>query len=193
MAALGGRLRYERESQIRRYLDPEERLEWSGGPRRGLVLGPIDVVLVPFSLMWGGSAIAWEASVLRSGAPTLFVLVGILFVAGGVYLMLGRFVVDARRRANTSYGLTNRRVIIVTGVFSKSIKSLPLGEISSITLDERADRSGTIFLAQPHPILLRYPGIRWPGTSQHQVPALQWIQDSKAVHDLLLEVRHAAT
>lgn len=129
----------EAEQELTKELEPNERLLWSGAPRRGLLLRRGDVFLIPFSIMWGGFAIFWETSALRSGAPLFFLLWGVPFVVAGLYLIFGRFVVDAMTRAKTTYGLTERRIIIVSGLFSRSVKSLQLRTVSDVTLDERSD------------------------------------------------------
>lgn len=166
---------------------------WSGNPRTGLLLRPSDAFMIPFSLMWGGFAIFWEWGVSNASGPNqpFMVLWGIPFVAIGLYVIAGRFFVDSYVRGRTTYIITNRRAIVVGGLFSRTITSLPLKNLSDITLRVRADGSGTITLGRP---LLNgwSASAGWPGASRNAVPAFEFIADAKQVHDKLLEAQRIA-
>lgn len=182
------------QNEIAQALESGESLIWSGTPRKGLMLRSSDAYMIPFSLLWGGFAIFWETSVLhRSGPNAAFMSVwGIPFVLAGLYLIVGRFLVDAAIRARTLYGLTNRRAIIISGLFSRTINSLPLRTLTDISLRVRSDHRGTILLGRPLPYSSWSSGMRWPGGSQYSTPAFEMIPHAKAVHRQLLEAQHAA-
>lgn len=178
--------------EISRHLDSGESLLWSGVPRQGLFLRASDAFLIPFSILWGGFAIFWEVSVVTQGAPLFFALFGVPFVLIGLYLIFGRFFVDARARANTSYGLTDRRAIIVSGAFSRTVDSLPLQGLNHVALRESSDGTGTVLLGRPHPFSGLYAGMQWPGMLRYETPRFERIPDAKRVHDQLLEAQRTA-
>ena len=93
--------------QITKRLLPNEKVVWWGQPVQGLMLTRRDGILIPFSLLWGGFAIFWETSVLRSGAPFPFALFGVPFVLIGLFLIVGRFLFDSWLRRRMSYALTD--------------------------------------------------------------------------------------
>jgi hypothetical protein len=180
------------ELEISRTLESGESLIWTGVPKQGLILRAADAFMIPFSILWCGFVIFWEASVLAGGGPPFFALFGAPFVLVGLYFVFGRFFVDSRLRANTYYGLTNRRVIIVSGLFSRTTNSLPLRTLHDISVQERADRSGSVMFGRPHPFAGWYAGMQWPGMGQYQTPSFELIPDAKRVHDRVLEALRAA-
>src|SRR5476649_1583398 len=103
------------------YLDPSERLLWSGQPKQGLRLQASDAMMIPFSLMWGGFAIFWEANALglvqtngHQTTPPIFMAIwGIPFVLVGLYMIAGRFFIDAMTRGKTWYAVTDQRLLVV--------------------------------------------------------------------------------
>ena len=112
---------------IQSEIDSDEKLIWFGKPNQGIVFRGSDIFMIPFSLLWGGFAIFWEISALsipmdKAGAiGIIFPLFGIPFVLVGLYMIFGRFIYDAKNRSKTFYGITDQRVIIVSGLFRKGV------------------------------------------------------------------------
>ena len=173
---------------ILREVGPAEHLVWAGAPREGLVLRPSDAAMIPFSLMWGGFTFFWEASVIQSNAPFFFRLWGIPFVAAGIYLIVGRFFVDAYMRKRMAYGFTDQRVIILSGGWS-GVKSLPLDTLSDLTLTEKGDGSGTITLGPASPWAAYPLGLR--GYRAPAAPAFEFIENARQVYTRLREAQAA--
>jgi hypothetical protein len=176
----------EADKNITAELGAGERLVWSGRPRRGVRFTASDVFLVPFSLLWCGFAVFWERNVLRMGAPLFFAIWGVPFIALGLYMVFGRFIADAVRRGKTFYGLTDRRAIIVSGIFTREVKRIDLASLDEISVSERADRSGTISLgtvAPKYALASRMFSPSWPGMRNHLPPAFEMIEDAKAVYE----------
>jgi len=145
--------------------------------------------MIPFSLLWGGFAVFWEISVIGTGAGGFFMIWGIPFVLMGLYITVGRFFVDARRRARTTYAVTSDRVIINSGVFTTTIKSLNIRTLSDVTLQERGDKSGTITFGATNPFSAMYAGTSWPGIPQ--TPSFEMIPDARRVYDIIREAQMA--
>jgi hypothetical protein len=127
---------------------PRERVIWSGKPARGLRFSARDWLMIPFSLLWGGFAVFWEVSVFQTRAPGVFRLWGVPFVAVGLYLIAGRFVVDAWLRGRTHYAVTDRRVLILRGGPFGSLVALGRDRLAEMRLSEGADGRGTIRFGQ---------------------------------------------
>jgi hypothetical protein len=128
-------------SVLTRKLDAHENLLWWGRPARGMLLRRADLLLVPFSLLWGGFAFwgAWKTAV--SDWSWAAAVVFIPFAVIGVYLIVGRFIHDAWRRAGTYYGITDHRILIVE---PSSMKSMDLGQLGQMRMNESVDRSGSL-------------------------------------------------
>ena len=123
---------------------PGEQVLWEGKPYSGLFLRSIEVFLIPFSLVWSGFALFWNTSVWTTNADLFFKLFGLPFLIAGLYVTVGRFLVDIYIRKRTAYFVTNKRVLIVKGASGSSVQSLDINRLPSLDLHERSDGSGTI-------------------------------------------------
>lgn len=174
---------YELPEDIRRELEAGEQVVWSGRPRQGLVLRGSDAVAIPFSLLWCGFAIFWELGVVTSNAPVFFILWGIPFVLVGLYMVIGRFFYDAHQRAHTFYAVTSERILIVSGMFSRRVKSLSLSTLTDVSLTESRSGEGEIAFGPQNgfPSFLGSSG--WPGAQQQQSPRFELLANAKSVYE----------
>jgi hypothetical protein len=174
---------------IARELASDERVLWQGRPRGDIRLRGSDFFLIPVSLLWGGFAIFWEAAALfiipkKDPAAWLFPLFGIPFVLFGLYFIFGRFIVDKKMRERTEYAVTNRRAIIVSGFFTRKVRSINLQSTPEITLTERADKSGTITFGAGQPFVWWAQSSLWfPGASSQ--PSFEMIENVRSVNDII--------
>lgn len=177
-------------TSLRELIGPDERLLWEGRPDKRTYVLRGSWFLLPFSVLWGGFAIYWEYLALTHGAPPMFALFGVPFVALGLYLILGRFWVAAREADRTTYGLTDRRVLIQTGALNRRLIDLPLANLPAIEFREGRSGFGTIVFGQPVlPFFwTELPG--WPGMPQ--MAAFVAISDAAEVYRLVRRARDEA-
>ena len=177
---------YYLTTELQEHLDTNEKLIWTGQPKKGIVFRTADIFLIPFSLLWCGFAIFWV--IMASQGSIFFAMFGIPFVVIGLIFVFGRFIIDAKQRENTFYGLTDDRIIIKSGVYKKTIKSLNIRTLSDIEYDEKSDGSGTINIGPKNPMMMWGNGMNWwPGIKA--TPSLDLIQDVRKVYNKIIEIQ----
>jgi hypothetical protein len=176
----------ELPAELSRELLPGEKVVWSGRPVKGLRLRASDILLVPFTLLWGGFAVFWEATVLTKGAPLFFALWGVPFVLIGVYITVGRFVFDAWQRSRIQYAVTDERVVIRTGGFRPEVVSLRLAYLPGLTFREGRGGFGTISFGGGSPFAGLMGGMAgWPGADRHLGPRFELVRNVRSVYDAI--------
>ena len=111
----------------------------------------------------------------------------------GIYIIFGRFLVDARRRSGIYYGVTKDRVIIISGTRTRQVKSLNLHMLSDLSMEERRDGSGTISFGAAHPMSAWGSGMSWPGMERYLPPSFESIPDVRTVYALIEEAQALAS
>jgi hypothetical protein len=165
-------------------LVPGERIVWAGRPRGGIMFTRQDIFLVPFSLVWCGFAIFWETGVSGAGAPSFFKLWGALFVCIGLYLVAGRFLVDAWIRQGIRYALTDRRVLILRPKPFSDFIAVNLDRLPDARLSEDAHGRGTLRFGQPASMWNRRGLSSWT-PALDSTPQFLLIDDARRVFDLV--------
>ena len=181
-------INHHAEQIILKQLSSDEKLLWVGSPQKGILFRKFDFALIPFSILWAGFAIVWEIVVIRTGGPVLMVIWGIPFVLVGLMLLFGRFIVDAKIRENTHYGVTDKRVIIITGLFNRKIQSSDLSLLRGLTLIEAKNRKGTISFNAENPYSSWMQNLPFGQTS---APQFEIIENARDVYDIISKARKA--
>jgi len=167
------------EDELRSHLDSGEKLLWAGRPAQGIVLTRQDGYLIPFGV--------------------LLVAAGLRFIPMGIYILIvGRLFAELWYRSRLIYGVTDRRAIILSGMRRRSVQSIYFSSLITLKLEERRNRSGTIYFGEDHP-----SSSYWRHAESHgqefgpddgipyvtRVGELQFfrIADAKKVYEILLE------
>lgn len=148
------------QSVIEPELFPGESVLWTGQPETSVVFHTSDIFMIPFSLMWGGFALFWEAMVLNmfpgtsthssdKGISWFMALWGVPFILLGQYMIWGRFIQQHFVKKKTFYALTEQRAIVVQTGGSRKSASARLDQIPSIQKTVRKDGIGTLTFGIP--------------------------------------------
>jgi hypothetical protein len=181
------------EQAARNALTSGEKLLWIGTPRRGLMFRPWDAFLVPFSLVWTGSAFSFAYLGLRSG-PDIVASVGLFLCLVGIYITVGRFLVDMRTRSRTVYAITDQRALVIGSFLRQRVQSIPLKTLDTVALRVAHGGQGTIVLGSESRLSRFFSGCDsgLPGAGQQQAPRFERIVNAQQVHAHLLEAMRAA-
>lgn len=183
----------EEGALVKAALDSNEQLLWSGKPRQGIVLRFYDIYMIPLSLLICGLAIffvmiAFFIEEYSAGSIILMVFFGIFIISEAIYTLIIRFIIDAKERENTYYGLSDKRVIIVSGWSKREVKSFDLRTLPRISLKMEADGRGTI--AFGHEDCYGWYTIAWYGIWEGYVPRFDLIENPRTVYDMVRQVQN---
>ncbi|MBQ8000303.1 MAG: hypothetical protein IJ298_03690 [Ruminococcus sp.] len=92
------------------HLTDGERILWKGKAQQGNMLTLYDLWVIPFSVFWTGMVCYFGYNIISSGAYFLLLPL-VLFLAVGLYMTFGRFILISYARKNTLYVITNKRII----------------------------------------------------------------------------------
>ena len=162
------------------YLSKDESILWIGRPNPMWLLGPDDIFLIPFSLVWGGFALFWEAAV-SSGGTSVFCLWGIPFVVLGQYFIWGRFIYKYLRRQKTYYAITDQRALVLEEFFGTNLKTYFLHKVAALQCRGRS----VLFEIDNSSFNRKSNRHDWSGESQ---PGFYALAEPHDVYNLLQEL-----
>jgi hypothetical protein len=166
--------------------DRDETPHWTGQPRQGLYLRGSDAFAIPFSLVFLGFALFWTFGAMRGRAPLpIMKFAGVPFVLLGLYFAIGRFFHERWRRSNTFYAVTDKRIVIVEQLFSRTVTSVALHTLPEVSLMNHRDGTATIRLGKA---LVARDWLGFTPNREHEQLAantLERIPDGRPVYELI--------
>jgi hypothetical protein len=174
----------------------DEKVAWAGQPDPRFRFSGGDIFLVPFSILWGGFALFWEAGVLGllDGQPALNpgALFGVPFVVIGQYFIWGRFLYKAYKSRRTYYAITNQRVLILTTLRSRRLQTLFLNQLPTINKTVQRNGVGTLEFGLSPTWAGAYAnsGMElFAGRYGAMAPAFYDVADVESVYQLVMRLR----
>ena len=155
---------------FRPHLLPDERVVWTGRPVRGLLLTENDWLLIPLSVLWAAVALYAMGGVFFSGATLISLLIGAAFGLATLFVVAGRFAVDAWIRSRTVYALSTRRALEIRAALIPKLLTAPLG--GAVDLREGRGGRGTLTFQRPPDLGAFAAAFRRRGSWQFLLPGV---------------------
>jgi hypothetical protein len=127
-------------------LSKDEKIVWEGKPKQGIVLRYTDIALIPFSIIWTIATLIFELVSFEPDFPIYLSIIGIPFLIIGLFLLIGRYILDTKRRKNIFYWITNKRIIIKGEKLRNTVQYYQILGIYGITIKHKDRKFGTIVL-----------------------------------------------
>ncbi len=119
---------------------------WSGQPEGGIVFRPLDIFIIPFSILWIGMVLSSFLNIFSATGSSIPTLTDFLFLFIGVYITAGRFIVDIIRRRGTKYFVSDKRAIITTSFPMRRTQTKNITKGMSLGYDE--GKSSTVWFGE---------------------------------------------
>src|SRR5262249_28947748 len=185
------------ETALRQELAADEQLIWAGQPQRWVRLQFGDLLVMAFALgtVWlGVGMMTMSSGPANLPIGVIGLLPGMFTVSLALRLRLYRFGVDALRLRRTCYGVTDRRIIIRTGLLGRKVKSVRLQTMKQITMSDNGSGIGTIIFG-PAPPWYAHWGLRgwWRALDAAGVASFQLIDRVGEVYNIIFQAQRSAT
>lgn len=187
---------YDISQRFSSYLQPGEHLTWAGQPKQGVVFTLVDIVAIPFGLVFFLFSCGWETFVLwsfnrqDSWVLILFALFGIPFVVAGANMVYFRFPRDKKRRAVTYYALTNQRALVLIDGKEPQLHSYIPTDLFDLKLTTRKDNGDVCFGGWKIPLQKRSSVRNWPYGA---FSGFRLIADAQEVYKMAEQLRDSKT
>jgi hypothetical protein len=186
--------------EIRQELQEDEKLLWAGSPKQGIMFRWADIFMVPYSvfILWGGIQTALPLLSMEIRWSNLLVVLSLLPKIAplfyGFYLLLGRYLVDALQRRQTTYAVTNQRTVILSGFpFIRKVETVFLSDYLKVSFKERKSGIGTITFSQRRAKRGETAKLIIFGTPpERTIPTFEAVEQAHEVYDIIIRATKEA-
>ena len=105
-------------------LSAGEAILWQGKPKKGAFIATKSLTMMPFALLWLAFDSMFLIGSLQTGQMRGFVLIFLMIHMMPVWIWLANVITAGRRWKNTTYYVTNRRIILQDGFLAVNETSL---------------------------------------------------------------------
>jgi len=160
----------------------DEKILWTGQPKKGFVLPDGYILLILFGLPVLGIGSIIEYGAIQSF--DIFVMIfGLLFVLLGLCMVLGSIIYKNYRKKRTYYAITNQRIIILINSSNKKVESIFINQIPVLKKTVKKDGSGIIQFENTGYIGARKNSYRFG------ILSLDYIMDVDTVYRMIIDLR----
>lgn len=200
---------------IYRYLEHDEEILWEGMPNVKL-FHLCDVVLIPASILCTGYPLLMSVKVLlkieeskamynESYAVNLLfgmiILIAVVCAAASFYFIIGRLIVKVMVKLNTTYYVTNRKIIIVENLVRPKIRNKYYSTMGAVEYKEKINGRSMVkfgespilsFMLENSGMYNRRHKLPYRGTRRIEYinlpPAFYDIDDAETVYNLVTDL-----
>lgn len=125
------------EEELPNPLTEWEQVLWSGKPKKSAFLINNILTMLPFALIWLLFDSIFIIAFVSSGSPKEMILPIILFFAFHlmpVWIWLGNVLTANKKWKNTKYYVTDKRIIVQTGIIGASYDTIYYKDIKNVSL-----------------------------------------------------------
>lgn len=147
---------------------------------QGLHIRRADLFSIPLAVFAGSIALLWIVERIGDDGGTLLCF-GVPFVLMVCYIAFGRSVMAAITHRQTYYGLTDRRILIISGLLVREVTQLDLNTITEVTLQQPFGETGTILFSVDGQSGRLPRDSSWLSTNLHRPPRFEQLADAEHV------------
>lgn len=115
-------------------LSADERIIWSGKPKKSAYVATKSLTMLPIAIVWLIIDSGFIASSITEGELLFFIIPFFALHLTPVWIWLANFLTARKRWKNTTYYVTNKRIIVQTGFFAVNETTLFYKDLRNVQL-----------------------------------------------------------